>query len=466
MNSSKIWQVFERLELKDLREIKKRVHSPAFNQRGHVGDLFNYLNSCVRDLKMIPDYESAHRVLFPNLKMDDARLRNSMNLLLQVIESYLADKHAQRRVNQPLHLAKAYRKLQLPKHYNQAITKAQKQQQATETRAAEFYLQNYLLEYEQYQFLSVQRRLTDINLQSISDNLDIAYLALKLRQTCFSLSHQAVHKTDYDFGLLPHLMKIIQSEPYAEVPAISLYYHCYLSLSDPTDESHFRRFKELLVRHSQLFPLREIRDLFLLAANYCIRRLNDGAPDFAREALDIYREGLDKKYLLTNNRLSRFTYSNIITMSLVTQEFDWAIEFAESNKKRLAEKHQQATYSFNLARLEYARGNLKKALPLLQKTEYRELVLNLTAKALTAKIYFESDEYEVLGAHLDAMQQFIRRKKMIGYHHDMFRNFVLILKKRLEIADFDKEKLRALKAEALTLNALAEKRWLLKQLSL
>ena len=466
MIESRIWQVFEKLDLKTLRELKKRVDSPAFNQRQHVSDLCTYFVNCRKQHKLLPDYESAHRFVFPDLPKEDVRLRNSMNLLLQIIEKLLADNHSGNGVEQQLHLAKAYRKLNLSKHYNQTITKAQKQQQSTQTRAAEYYLQDYLLEYEQYQFLSVQRRLTDINLQTLSDNLDIAYLALKLRQTCFSLSHQAVHKTDYDYGLLPNLMDKIQSVPYSEVPAISLYYHCYLALSTPTDETHFKQFKELLVAHSHLFPLREIRDLFLLAANYCIRRHNDGAPDFAAEALDIYREGLDKKYLLANNQLSRFTYSNIITMSMITQEFEWAIQFAETYKKLLSKEHQNATYSFNLARLEYSRGNLKKALLLLQKAEYRELLLNLTAKTLTAKIYFESDEYEALSAHLDAMQQFIRRKKMIGYHHDMLKNFVSILKKRMEIPDFEKEKLNHLKKEAISLNPMVEKKWLLELFSM
>ena len=67
-------------------------------------------------------------------------------------------------------------------------------------------------------------------------------------------------------------------------------------------------------------------------------------------------------------------------------------------------------------------------------------------------------------AHLDAMQQFIRRKKVMGYHRDMFRNFASILKKRIEIPDFEREKLSALKKEAMALNSLAEKRWLMKNL--
>ena len=463
MKSSKLLQVFEKLELKDLRELKKWVRSPVVNQRQHVADLFEFLEECQRELKIVPDYETTHRAIFPKENFDEKRLRNSMNLLLKVIEKYFSQKY-QKEEQALLLLGKAFRKIDLPKHYQQTIAKTRLLQDQSEQRHAEFYLTNYLLEYEQYQWLSSQRRLTDINLQTLSDNLDIAYLALKLRQTCFSLSHQAVFKTDYDFGLLPNFLEVLNKSPYSEIPAISLYYHCYLSLTDSVDETHFRKFKELLVKHSQLFPLQEIRDLFLLAANYCIRRLNDGSPQFAQEALDIYQEGLEKAYLISDGKLSRFTYSNIVTMSLVTQQYDWAIDFAEKYKPALVKDHQESTYSFNLARLEYSRGNLDKALLLLQKSEYRELVLNLTAKSLMAKIYFESEEHEVLTAHLDAMQQFIRRKKVIGYHREMFMNFATFLKKRTELPVFEKEQMANLKIELENFRVIAERRWLMTQI--
>ena len=98
-------------------------------------------------------------------------------------------------------------------------------------------------------------------------------------------------------------------------------------------------------------------------------------------------------------------------------------------------------YAFNLARLQYQRGNFDKALPLLQSEVYRDLLLNLSAKTLTAKIFFESEEFDVLSSHLDAMHQFIRRKKVMGYHRENFKNFISILRKIVETPKFEKEKI-------------------------
>ena len=86
-------------------------------------------------------------------------------------------------------------------------------------------------------------------------------------------------------------------------------------------------------------------------------------------------------------------------------------------------------------------------------------------KTLTAKIFFESDEFEVLLSHLDAMGQFIRRKKVMGYHQDNFQNFISFLKRIVETPDFKKENRKFLKEEIEQVKAVAERRWLLKQIS-
>ena len=63
------------------------------------------------------------------------------------------------------------------------------------------------------------------------------------------------------------------------------------------------------------------------------------------------------------------------------------------------------------------------------------------------------------------MEQFIRRRKVIGYHQELFRNFILLLKKRIEIPDFEKAKLAILKMEIEGVKSVAERRWLLSRCS-
>ncbi len=462
----RLWHVFTKIDWRDLRELEKCVRSPWYNQREYVAKLFDYLRECREELKIEPTKEGAFRQIFPNEPTyRDERMRNAMSLLLKVIERYLKLKTLESdEAAGQLALAEAYRKLQLPKHYDQTLRTAEQILEKEAIRDADFYSNAYDLEFEKYQALSVRRQLKEVNLQAVSDKLDIAYLSQKLRQTCFSIAHRRVYSSaNYDLGLLPPLLEITSQEKYQSVPAISLYYHGYFALTQPNEEFHFKKFKEELFAFGNEFPTNELRDLYLLATNYCIKRMNEDAPQFAAEALDLYKEALRQEVLLSDGVLSHITFSNIVTMSLVTEEYAFAEAFIKKNKKLLAIKHRNPISGYNLARLKYQRSQFEEALPLLQAEVYKDLLLNLSAKTLTSKIFFESNEHDVLLSHLDAMSQFIRRKKVMGYHQENFQNFISFLKRIIEIPDFEKENRQILKKEIEEVKAVAERRWLLEQ---
>ena len=215
-----------------------------------------------------------------------------------------------------------------------------------------------------------------------------------------------------------------------------------------------------------MFPLEEIRDLYLLAINYCIKRLNEGASVFAREGLDLYQEGLRTNILLLEGKLSRFAYRNIVGMGLKVGDFTWVGNFIHKYKGSLAKDHRESMFSFCLARLEYRQGNYGRALQLLQKSEYRDLLLNLAAKTLQLKVYYESDEWELLHSHLEAMKNFVRRKKIIGYHKTNYNNIILFTRKLLQLNMFSREQVNQLAQLVEAEEVLTEKDWFLERLRL
>ena len=69
-------------------------------------------------------------------------------------------------------------------------------------------------------------------------------------------------------------------------------------------------------------------------------------------------------------------------------------------------------------------SGLSMALKLLQKAEFGDLLLNLAARSLQLKIYYELQELDLLDSHLQAFRTFLRRKKELGYHRDNYLNTV------------------------------------------
>ena len=93
-----------------------------------------------------------------------------------------------------------------------------------------------------------------LNLQQVQENLDIAYITSKLRQSCFLLSHQNIYRKEYDFGMLPQMLTYIEQQSLLDIPAISVYYYCYHALVSPKEYNYFEKFKELMFQHQSLFP--------------------------------------------------------------------------------------------------------------------------------------------------------------------------------------------------------------------
>ncbi|MBK7409311.1 MAG: hypothetical protein IPL49_07275 [Saprospirales bacterium] len=102
----------------------------------------------------------------------------------------------------------------------------------------------------------------------------------------------------------------------------------------------------------------------------------------------------------------------------------------------------------------------------MQKTEYEDLLLNLAAKTVQIKIFYEWGETDLLYAHLDAMRTFIRRKKGIGYHQENYLHTIQLTRRLMEVNPFDRQALQDLRKEIEQTRNIAEKSWLLTQVGM
>ena len=465
MKSSKLWELLRSMDIRERGRLQKFVLSPFFNHRQDVIKLLEILEESARHSSSPPEKESVFGRLFPGEPFDDFRLRLTASLLLKLAEKFLVCEFRETKaVDYEIQLAALYRRRNLQRHYLSAIRQAKASQEKEPHRNAEFFEQSFRIELEEYNNAAASWRTDATNLQSVSDQFDLAYIAQKLRQSCFSLSHQAVYNTEYRFGMLEEMLAYINRARLDEIPAIGVYYYCYLAMVHPAAEDHFRRFRQKISEPEQVFPPEEMRNLYLLAINYCIKKYNEGNTLFLEEEYQLYRQGLERGYFLAGGYLSRFTYRNVVTIGLVMKDFPWVEQFIHQYRDMLKPDTRDSIFSFCLANLEYEKKNLDAALDLLRKSEYKDLLLNLAVKTLQMKIWYELGELDVLDSHLEAMRTFIRRKGIIGYHRGNYLNTIAITKKLLNLKPYDHPQREALRRQIEQTMALADREWLLAQL--
>ena len=451
------------LNKEETREIRKFLLSPYYNHRQDVCDLFAFLMKMINEKRPIPIKEEIFKKIYgENKSFSDHQIRLIFSFLKKLIEKYLIQKKlTENTVAQQTILAEIYRHKNLPQHFERTLSKAEKNLEKRKIRNSNYYEQMFAIEQERYLFASSQKRTREMNLQVVSDTSDLQYFSRKLRQACLSLSHQKMYKTEYDLGMLSQILVYVEERNLLKFPAIAAYYHAYQLLAKEIATESFNSFLDLLLKSESKFPEEEERGLYLMGINYCIRRYNQGDKAIAAENFTLSREGLEKGYLFTDGKLSHFTYRNIVSIALIQKEYDWLEKFIFDYKNSLGETHKESTFSFSLARLKYARQDYQTALSLLQKADFSEALPSLSARMLMLKIFYELEEFDLLEAHLQAMKTFIRRKKSLGYHRDNYLNTLRFVRKRIEIAPFEKEKMQNWRKEIENTASVAEKEWLL-----
>lgn len=465
MVNSRFGQLFLSLKPAERRLFSKFIVSPFFNQQSILAQIWEHLLDRYETLDLLPEKEELYTTVYPEKPYNDQQMRLSISRLYKSLLHFLAYQEATSNPAQlKLYEAKALHKKQLEKHFQRSLGQAQKQAEEEGYKNAEFWQFSFQLQLEQTRQISKTQYSGEAALQQLSDTLDLAYLSAKLRHICLLLTHQKVFQSQFDIGLLPEILAYIKQQELLEEPAIACYFHYYHTLIQPENNTHFQAFKNSIFQYSQQFPPDEIRDLFLLAINYCVKQGNEGKQAYISEMLELYKEGLQTDILLEQGELSHFTYHNIATAGLKTKNYDWVNHFINQYKNKLPRQHRESSFSFNGARLAYAQGFYKKALPLLQKANYKDLLLNLAAKTLLLKIYYELDEFDLLNAHLDAMKNFIRRKAVIGYHRSNYLNIVSFTKKLTSVNPYDKAQRKSLEEQIRKTEHLSEKEWLLTQL--
>ncbi len=201
-----------------------------------------------------------------------------------------------------------------------------------------------------------------------------------------------------------------------------------------------------------------------MGINYCILKINQMQREYCHEALELYQSGLQSGILIENGVISHMAFNNIVSIALKVDATEWAQQFIRDYQQHLENRHRLSTVCMNLARIYHIQRNYDAALAQLEQFDSRDQANNLLARSLQLKIYYETEDYDALELHLQSMQLFIRRQRVIGYHKHNYLNIIRYTKKLMLHNPNDKVARAALRASIAAEAYLTEKEWLLARL--
>lgn len=466
MLKSRLIEVFQSFSKKDIRGLRKWVNSPFFNQREDVILLFEYLAKLYPFKKYdLLDKKKVFRKIFPKENYDEKKFGYTMSFLSQAIKDYLAyEEYAAEPMNSQIHLLRAFRNRGLQRQTETELLNAEKQLSKQPLRSIEYHFFNYQLQYEKSDFHISQKRAGNENFQALSDEFTSYFIANRLRLICTGLVFKIVTKSSYQQKLQEEVLKYVEENDYSNTPAVAVYYNAYKALTEDDSITYFNTLRDLVKEHHQRFPKSELRGIYILAINYCIKQSNAGKGNFLRDLFNLYKQGLKHNIFFEKGVLSRFTYKNIIVAGLQLSEFEWVKTFIYEYKDQLAKNHRENVFNYNLAIYYFVKKEYNEAMELLLQVHFDDLHHDLNSRCMLLKIYYELDEDNALNSLLSSLKTFIYRRSDLGYHRDNYLNLIRFTKKLLYLPSYDKEGKESLKNEILSTKAVVEKRWLLQKI--
>lgn len=469
MRSTKLWRVFSLLNAYERNELDKFLRSPFFNHRRDVLHLYQVLmeSDASRDLTK----ETVWNTVFPGVPFQRPEFNRLNNRLLNLIESYLSrsQQTSQRVIDAGvvdlISLTNFYQSRQAEDLAQSLYRREEKRMKAESLKGSGHFLNNYLLSREIYNTSAPQQKRYGEGLQQLSLTLDDFYFLEKLKQACSLSAQKSVSSEAAPIDLLEEVLDRIESGDRLIPPLIKAYGYAYRMLEGADGREEFEELLDLLSRHKPRIPMHDQRAIYLMAINFCIRKLNLGEQPYLRQVYELYQIGIEDKWLFEQGNLSPWTYKNIVSAGLKLKEHKEVAAFIEKYRDHLPEESREAYYLYNLAELQMALKNYREVLRNLRFIQFKEPLTQLRSRILMVKASFELGDHPLAEYQLTAFQKLLRRRKSLAYHRENYLQFVRLARRILTLEPDAMDSRLSIRNEIENAEAVVERIWLLEKVA-
>ncbi|MEZ4927548.1 MAG: hypothetical protein R3A50_14810 [Saprospiraceae bacterium] len=466
MTTTLLIRTFRQLSPKDLRALREWVRCGVFNRREDVALLGEYLCDNINKVTAKElSAEALWKAACPGKALKVKQLRHIMSFLLATVRQYLAWSEWQSdEADVQRYLLRSLGTRHLDQLFEKAWEQGRDQVEQQPVRDAQYHFSRYMLQQEQIKYSAGSSSDVKEELPSMPDELTTFYISEMLRNACLTHTNQAVSGQEFRLDLLQVVIKTAGRQEMLQIPAVAVYYHAYQMLQAPTDDDPYERLKNTLNKFQHRFSATELRSLYYILINACIRRVNAGRRSFIREAFELYKAGLEKDVFLENNMLSGHTYKNIIRVAVSYGDYAWAEKFLEQYKSKIHPKERESLYRLNLAFLRFRQKDFSQALPLLKKLNLEDVTSNLEVRRMLLQTYYETNDTTSLAPLLDSFSTYLQKQKNLGHHQTSHENLIHFTRKLIEADTSNRLAMNMLYKEIENRSDVMEKSWLLEQL--
>ena len=476
MKRKKIHIALSYLSVYELNSFKKYLMSPFFNMNEAIVKYFEILDKNIRSQKELSSLENEKVWLkiYPDEPYNEVKFRKLNSDISKHFENFMAVKEMEtdQTLTNSLKL-RAYKERKITSLYSGLVSHINTAKKSQINRSADYYLDLFNIEKSIFGLQSDAVRkssskdpVKDLNIEEISLNLDVFYIAEKLKYYCTILSWRRSYKIENKIAGIEFILKLAQIPLFSEYPPIKIYFTISRTITEEENTDHYFQLKELINDYIHHFPPDEAREIMDAAISYCAVKNNKGIGGFQDELLDLYKKALQEEIILDKDGLlSPIAYRNIAAMAMRSNDLDWAEAFISEYAEKINPDFSENAKNFSLARLNFYKKEYNTVIDYLNKVHLNDFFYNVNVRILMLLAYYELDEILPLESLLQSFNAWVRREKALTkVKKSEFLGLIRFTRRLSNTPKFEKQKLEKLLNEVKDTPAIVSKAWLISKI--
>lgn len=431
MMKSKVFDILKELSKDELRKFGDYLCSPVFNKRKILKKLFDIYK------KYHPEFsdpgltkEKVFRKLYPGKEYSDELFRNLNSLLLNYAEDFLSFlNYSGDALTVKKHLLAEINHRKILTLFEKNFEESMGMLESSDNKDFNYYYNQYVLYLQKDIFNSIINKFSKEDISGSEKSFLTFFLMKILELQNYILYQSKILGLDtsllLDEKFIDSLMSKIPGELF-KLPQIKIYYNSY-KLELTGKEKYYNELKMLLKKHGGLLKKEEIYNKYIDLINY-IKKTHSTKDIKTNSELFLLRKEIIEKNLLMENTIKNMFFLNLVKSGLKSGEFEWVYDFINNYNYLLIPKYREITLNLSLALYHFEKKDYDKAMSFAAMIKYEDNFYNLQAKNLTARIFYETDQYESLVNSISSYRMYLAKNRTLNKDdlrsHTLFLNYL------------------------------------------
>ena len=270
MQDSKLINLISMLSDEERRKLRKWIKSDFVNKNEDIIAFFEFIDTRSSLTMRTVSKEKAHDYLYPNTPYHDLRIRHLLWMTTEIVENFIIYNSVAQQPSLKMQLlAQYYTKNELYKFAHNSVEEGIAMMEKIKLRNASYHLQQYQIQALYFQINSKNNRSKEFNLQDVIDHVTLFSIIETLKYACIIQSLQKISELKIENHLLEATLTLVENPVFLEDIAVRIYYNIYLVIRDE-NEAAFNSFIKDVKENENYFTTHDLKDLYLLAINFCV----------------------------------------------------------------------------------------------------------------------------------------------------------------------------------------------------